>query len=633
MDQARPAAETPAGPHDGGQRPHTDQAGIPCPYPGLAPFHPDQAQWFFGREELLTRLINHMDKQQRSGGLMAVVGPRGVGKSSLLAAGLLPALAAGAIPGADHTPHLLFSPSEHPMKALAAHLGSLAHVAPDSLAEALARDPEGGAEILRETVPPRTSGDATHASLVLVVDQLEELFTLCWDEQERHDFLGSLCALAKQGPDGYPPVALVVCGLSSKYFARCYDYPAFGRPLRHLVGVEPMSDAQLREAITLPARAVGLQVESGLTELLLRDLAGVSQASRLPLLAHALRQTWMQQQGQQMTVAAYQASGGIQGAVAATAESVFTQLDPPEQMIARRLLLQLIRVGGDIQPTRRHVDITALVGRNCDTASAVKVLDAFTQAYVFSEDKERVEIAHEALLWTWPRLREWLSDDRLGNRFRQHIEDAAATWRGLDRAPHALFRGTALAAARSWPGRHDLSPLATEFLDASARRKHHTTKLLMFPALALITGALLTASLLLLMRALPAAHGWWSLGIFFVLWAVLAVGWLLITRSYRAGIDPPPKAQSRIPVSRSNAFLDGLLAPWTYQFSSGAAPPSSRASIRQAASAPSIEQSRRNVEEALSKKYGLLGAPPQVVSARSDSARGGQSGDSEGGER
>lgn len=633
LTQERPEVETQASHHGGEQQLRPENMGDVCPYPGLASFGAEQAEWFFGREELLGQLISRLAGRLYSGDPVIVVGPTGVGKSSLLAAGLLPALAAGAIPGADSMLHLYFTPTEHPMKALVARLGSLADVAPHSLTAAMAEDPEGQLDMLREAVRARIGGGVTDARLILVVDQLEEVYTLCPDEQERREFLSSLSALAKPGPDGKPPLALVVYALSSNYLdlALSTSYFQLEVALREPVWVGPMSVPQLREAIERPAQATGLQIEPGLTELLLRDLQDGSETGRLPYLAHALREVWLQRQGHRLTVAGYMATGGIQRAVATRADHVFHGLSPEEQPTARRIFLQLVRVAEDSQPTRRRVARTDLLGND---SSAVKVLGAFAQSRVLSLDRESVEITQGALLRAWPRLRAWISDERAGLLIRQQIEEAAVAWLRLSRDPSALYRGHQLAVACTSfeDGRH-LSPVATEFLDASVRRQRRARGLV-FPILALSAIALLTAGLFLLLRALPAAHGGWSLGSFLMLWAALAAGGLLTARSSRhAGRAPQPESQDRILSARSNAFLNGLWNLWPYRSGSGADTPVHRGEVRPAVDKPSREQSRRNVEEALREKYGQLGAPPEALPQWPGSSPGRQPGEDERGER
>ncbi|HET6857772.1 MAG TPA: hypothetical protein VFH94_11870, partial [Streptomyces sp.] len=253
-----------------------------CPYPGLQAFGIDQAAWFFGRDTAIGTLLVRLDARLRAGGPVAVVAPSGAGKSSLLSAGLLPHLAQGALaaPGSADWPHVQLTPTAWPTRELATRLA------------------EAGWDREQRT-----------ARLVVIVDQLEELFILCTSEDERHRFVDMLAALAHAAPErGRGPDALVVLGLRSDFYSPCASHPWLREALEHgqlLLG--PLTETQLREAILYPAREVGLDVEPGLVELLLRDL-GVDggdpgyDAGRLPLLAHALRATWQMRSGHVLTV-------------------------------------------------------------------------------------------------------------------------------------------------------------------------------------------------------------------------------------------------------------------------------------------------------------------------------------------
>ena len=298
-----------------------------CPYPGLAPFTAEQARWFFGRARLIAEVTSRIDSSLGDGPLV-MVAPSGAGKSSLLQAGLLPALARGALPavGSRDWPRQVFTPTAHPMTEAARCIASLTGTEPASAAE-LTADPDRGAAIVRAALRSRGGGPGREAArAVVVVDQLEELFTLCTDEAERRGFIDLLTRLAEPPPGGIP-AGLVICGLRADFYAPCTGYPQLRAALQNgqiLLG--PMSESELRETILYPAESVGLDVEPGLIELLLRDIGGTSdesatgyEAGRLPLLAHALRATWQQRNGSTLTVEAYLATGGIQHAVATTA--------------------------------------------------------------------------------------------------------------------------------------------------------------------------------------------------------------------------------------------------------------------------------------------------------------------------
>jgi hypothetical protein len=326
-------------------------------------------------------------------------------------------------------------------------------------------------EVLRDHL----GGEDAAARVVMVVDQFEELFTLCTDDQQRRTFIELLAQLASPPH----PVGLVVVGVRADFYAACANYPHLRAALQdNQLVVGPMSDTELREAILHPARAVGLDVEAGLVELLLRDLGdtvgGMTsyEAGRLPLLAHALRETWQQRHGHILTVDGYRITGGIHRAVATTADRVFDRVDPAGQHAARTLFLRLIKVGDGTEDTRRRVSRAALL-RGLDPGSAGPVVDAFTQGRLLTQEQDTVEITHEALLRAWPRLRQWIDTDRAGNLIRQELDEAAAVWTRDRRDTAGLYRGSRLEAARTWAASTshdgDLSPAASEFLAASTR--------------------------------------------------------------------------------------------------------------------------------------------------------------------
>ncbi|MFG2718994.1 helix-turn-helix domain-containing protein [Streptomyces sp. NPDC048416] len=441
-----------------------------CPYRGLAAYGPQDAAWFYGRESATAELTGRLAERMGRGPL-AVVAPSGAGKSSLLRAGLLPALRRGAlpVPGSDQWPVVVCTPTAHPLK-------ELLRCAADTLGAA-------GAEITPEalTERPDTLLDASTAQghdrgLVLVVDQFEETFTLCESDRERRDFVAVLHALATtRGRDGSTPRAAVVIGLRADFCGRCLDDPHLVEVFTHgLFALGPMSGAQLRQAITGPAERAGLSLEPGLVELLLRDLGTDSTTSvgSLPLLGHALLVTWQQRTSRTLTVAGYETTGGIHGAVARTAESVYDRLDPAEQLSARRLLVCLVHVADDTAQTRRPVERELLIRQLADPETGARALDAFVDARLLTAGSETVEITHEALLRAWPRLRGWIEADRAGLVMRQQIGDAANQWVRSGRDPSLLYRGTRLAAVRD-RSRHDvdrdqLGPVEREFLDSCA---------------------------------------------------------------------------------------------------------------------------------------------------------------------
>nr|WSX19423.1 hypothetical protein OG690_06100 [Streptomyces tubercidicus] len=472
-----------------------------CPYPGLAAFDAQQAQWFFGRDGLTADLLVRLDERLWAGGPLAVAAPSGAGKSSLLRAGLLPALARGALPvaGSARWPCAVLTPTAHPLDALAPCLVRVAGVSPQRAAEVLADGPEACVAMLRAALLEETGGEyGTRRRWVVVVDQLEELFTVCTSKEEADAFLDVLGAIAEAGPAGEGPAGLVVFGLRSDFYTQCADQPRLRATLQDSpVVVGPMSEAEVREAILFPARVVGLEVEPGLVEVLLRDLgaharaaatgapdgpreSGGYEAGRLPLLAHALRATWRQRHAHVLTVEGYRATGGIAHAIATTADSVYACMDPPGRRATRALLLRLVKIGSGVEDTRRRLPYTDLAGHG-DSAVPAAIIESFTQARLLTRERDSVEITHEVLLRAWPRLRHWIEDDRADNLIRQELEEAAADWEHAGRDAGMLYRGSRLQAARSWAtkARHEEQPGSTgvAFLAASLWQQQHTDRL------------------------------------------------------------------------------------------------------------------------------------------------------------
>jgi WD40 repeat protein len=460
-----------------------------CPYPGLDAFGPSSAKWFYGRESATGDLLRYLDQMARGGpgGPLLVVAPSGTGKSSLLGAGLLNALAEGRLPspGSASWPRLMITPGSHPLRTLRSALTTLANV------QTVGGDPR----------------------FVVVIDQLEEVFTLCESEAERSGFFDEIGTLAA---DAGPGSALVVLGMRADFYARATAYPVLRQAMQsRQVVLGAMSAAEVRQAVIRPARAVGLRLEAGLADRLLRDLgvdegasageygAGESpgadsdrdgsrsagdgyEPGRLPLLAHALRATWQHRDGSRLTIAGYVATGGIAGAIARTAEDVYARLDEPGQTATRQIFLGLVRVGeatGDSNATadtRRRVSADSLLAGVSDPAAARAALDAFTAARLLTSGGQAVEITHEALLRRWPRLRGWIDEDRSGLLVRQELEDAAATWAREGRDPAGLYGGVRLASAQGWAADplhlRELTQAGRDFLAASERRRRRGTR-------------------------------------------------------------------------------------------------------------------------------------------------------------
>ncbi|MBA5224780.1 nSTAND1 domain-containing NTPase [Streptomyces griseoaurantiacus] len=452
-----------------------EQVSGVCPYRGLAAFGPEDADWFFGRERATAALVQRLARQSGRGPL-AVVAPSGAGKSSLLRAGLVPALAREGTAEAPAPRVLVCTPTARPLAHLRALLGT---------EEREPGPPLRSGPPVRSGPPLRSGADDDSAERVrpggsvrsvLVVDQFEELFTLCRDEAERRAYLRELTALCA-GPEA---PALVVLGLRADFSGHCLARPELaGVFTGGLFVLGPMTSAELRAAVTRPAERAGLLLEPGLLELLLRDAgaedgaedgtATVS-AGSLPLLSHALLATWDQRSGRTLTVAGYTATGGLHGAVARTAEEVFTGLDRAGREAARRVLLRLVHVREGEAATRRALAPDRLLAGTNERSAATAALDALVRARLVTAGESAVRITHEVLLRAWPRLREWIDADRAGLLLRQQLADAASAWAHAGRDPELLYRGNRLAAAAEGAdarGEHDPpGPVEEEFLAA-----------------------------------------------------------------------------------------------------------------------------------------------------------------------
>jgi WD40 repeat protein/DNA-binding SARP family transcriptional activator len=405
---------------------------VVCPFKGLAFFDVGDADYFYGREEVVADLVSRL----AGGPFVGIVGPSGDGKSSILRAGLLSALAKGALPGSAGWRVLLVRPGEHPRAELARVLGT-------------AR--------VDEAVASLQPGER----IALVVDQLEEVFTACQDGEERTAFLDALVQLALD-PDRR---AVVAVALRADFYGRCSEYRRFGELLsaNHVL-IGPMEPGDLVRAIELPASRADLEVERSLVEALVGDVSG--EPGGLPLLSTALLELWRRRDGRLLGYEAYLSSGGVRGAVARLAEEAYARLDAQEQDTARAIMLRLCS-GEAATVVRRRVPLAEL---DADTDERVaQVLALLTDARLLTTSDGTVEVAHEALLREWPRVQSWLEEDVEGRRMQLHLAEASREWAARARDPAELYRGARLSAALDWTGQHatQLSRLEREFVAAS----------------------------------------------------------------------------------------------------------------------------------------------------------------------
>ncbi len=469
-------------------------ATVANPYPGLRPYDVGDDRFFFGRESLVTELADLATGDDAPGLPVVVVGPSGAGKSSLLRAGLIPAALA------ERTPVLL-TPGKSPVQELATALSAVISEPAEAVAERLDDDPGSIIDVLRPVL--------AHRSLLVVVDQLEEIFADEVDTANRERFLASLSVLATR--EDRPGQAAVVFGLRADFYDRALRLPYLADPLRDAQFLVPaMTEAQLRQVIAGPARAVGKDVDDAVVERILGEVAPraadrcgqAHEPGALPLLAHVLHETFELSAGStRLTVEHYSRTGGVAGAIARTADAAYENLAPRQQMVARRLLLSMVHVGDATAETRRRLRIDEVMAARPDSEleDLAEVLDGFISHRLLTADAESVEISHEALLAHWPRLRGWVDEARDTMRVHQRVADGTRSWMAHHRDPGELARGARLEAMRTLLDDDDadgvlLGSDEREFVTASLRAhrlRHHRLRLL---AIAMTMLAVLTTA-------------------------------------------------------------------------------------------------------------------------------------------
>ncbi|MGE5124203.1 MAG: helix-turn-helix domain-containing protein [Acidobacteriaceae bacterium] len=439
-----------------------------CPYKGLDYFDEADSDLFVGREALTERLVAHIltlasHDSGNMGRFFAIVGGSGCGKSSLVRAGLIPALRWNKA----STTWLIqiLTPTTHPLESLATTLtranGSLAATA--KLMDDLAAERRTLSLYIHREI--KTSPGSY---FLLVIDQFEELFALCRSEEERSTFIDNLLNAAYDGESRI----IIVITLRADFYAHCSGYLRLREALAgHQEYIGVMSDDEMRRAVEEPARRGRWEFEPGLVDLILHDVG--TEPGALPLLSHALLETWQRRHGRTMTFSGYASAGGVRGAIAETAETVYTdQFTSQQQAIARRIFLRLTELGdeaGSTGDTRRRATIKELITKPEEAATIQAVLKALADARLVTTAEDSVQVAHEALIREWPTLRGWLEENRQGLRLHRQLSEAAQQWQAAERGPDSLFRGARLAQAREWAEAHseDMNAVEWEFLEAS----------------------------------------------------------------------------------------------------------------------------------------------------------------------
>jgi len=443
-----------------------------CPYRGLEAFEEAHAGYFFGRDTLTQHLVETMRLHLSSIRFLAVLGASGSGKSSLVQAGLLPKLRQGALPGSTDWRYVIVKPTALPLQELAVQLANHDH---QSDLAPLLSSLESDERTLHLHVRSALAGKSTNCRYFLLIDQFEEVFSLGSNTTESKQFIANLW-YASTVTGGQ---AIVVITLRADFLSKAAEYPELAELLSaHPFVVSPMGEIELRQAIEAPAQLAGLKWEPGLVDILLKDTG--QEPGALPLLEHALLRL-CQQAGfdRIMRLEGYQAIKGVQGALADHADQIYLNLPETQQGIIRRILLRLTQPGEGTADTRRRASIEELVHHPEERSEVESIVDTLVTARLLTVTQDQttqkvwIEVAHEALIRGWPRLGQWIADDREGLQLHRRISQAAEEWleKGCDES--YLFAGTRLIQAKEWFNHNILvlNPLERQFFNASEDRE------------------------------------------------------------------------------------------------------------------------------------------------------------------
>lgn len=484
---------------------HIDVSKIPNPFKGLEAFQQTDAQFFFGREKLIEKSLDRL-RQNRPVRFLGVVGASGSGKSSLVRAGVIPALRRGdALPGSDEWRVVIFTPGETPVDALAQRLSPLVeHRETDAIANMLHQKIESIDALIEEALgvppggrPPLAGKGAAVAEptvtmapptarLLLVVDQFEEVFTRA-GENERALFLKIMERIATV-PGGR---GIVLITMRADFFDRVGRYPELAELFEqeNMVIVTDMTAPELLRSIEGPAKAVGLVYDEGLPQRILDDVR--RQPGSLPLLQYALKALYERREGNRLTTAAYEAIGGVRRALATHAENIYVRLNSAQQAIMRRVLLRLIEISETGEVTRRRVARSDLNFRDVPDEAVQDVIDLLTSAesrlliasreIKASSDETAptiwIDVSHEALIREWDRFTGWVADNVENLRLGSEILQSANDWQQSNRDMAYLLTGNRLARAEIWLDSADATALQREFIQASVEEAERREQL------------------------------------------------------------------------------------------------------------------------------------------------------------
>jgi WD40 repeat protein len=446
---------------------------IPNPYKGLRAFQESDATLFFGREALIKRLLNRLHDGEEYHRFLAVVGPSGSGKSSVVRAGLIPALRQGGLPSSVDWYYADVIPGAQPFQELANVLTSLAVTPPTDIVKRLETDPNALRELLDEVLPEPSD------ELFLFIDQFEEIFTLAPSENQSNHFI-ELLYYALTAPNSRLRLVITI---RADFYDRPLLQPRISNLMRERTEVVvPMSPSELERVIIEPARKVGVGIDNGLVAAIVAEVK--EQPGALPLLQYALSELFERRDGAFILPEAYRDLGGVRGALAKRADEIYDKFDKAHKEAMRQLFLRLVTLGEGTEDTRRRAllsEVTTVgTDKSKDSLAVMQsVVETLGRARLLAFDRDpitrspTVEVTHEAIIREWGKLREWLDESRNDVRLQRALATLASEWEAANRDASFLLRKGRLEQYERWQKVTTLTLSEQEagFLNASLEEK------------------------------------------------------------------------------------------------------------------------------------------------------------------
>lgn len=443
------------------------------PYKGLQAFQTSDSGNFFGRDDLISRLINRLGENDPLARFLAIIGPSGSGKSSVVKAGFVPAIWKGELPGSERWFVAEMIPGVHPVSELAIALTRIATNDNQSLLKILNEDELGLVHAVQAILPD----DDTE--LLLIVDQFEEVFTQVEHAATRSHFL-DLLRIATT--DARSRIRIIIT-LRADYYDRPLHFPEFGRLLRaRSETILPMTIGELEQAIIRPAQQLGMSFEAGLSAQIAAEIH--EQAGALPLMQFALMELFNMREGHLITHDTYRQTGGVAGALSARADDLLSQLTDEGRELTRQIFLRLVSLGEGVEDTRRRTLRSELEALTQDEDSFDEIIETFAEHRLLSLDTQpgtqdaTVEVAHEAILQVWTTLHHWISESREELRLQRQVAMDAGLWYQTKRDDSYLATGSKLIVYEEWAKTTSLRLTNHElaFLDACLNMQDQFTK-------------------------------------------------------------------------------------------------------------------------------------------------------------